>query len=153
MAKRVRRTDEIFHAESCHEPDGINHGLEWVAFIGMKLGSPSESTVLAVGDSVAHTRPSIATTGISPTVPKASSLRWPGTTILAYMGKVTIAITGSDRRTGAFPKSFQCTVWYDDAFCDTFRERSESRTAHDANLRVTEVRGKELRKFHDVFRG
>jgi hypothetical protein len=37
MAKRVRRTDEILYAESCHEPDGINHGLEWVAFIGMKL--------------------------------------------------------------------------------------------------------------------
>jgi hypothetical protein len=34
----VRRTDDVLHAESCHEPDGIYHGVERVTFIGMKLG-------------------------------------------------------------------------------------------------------------------
>lgn len=34
----VRRTDDVLYAESCHEPDGIYHGVERVTFIGMKLG-------------------------------------------------------------------------------------------------------------------
>lgn len=35
--KLVRRTDHILYAKSCHESDGIHHGVEWVAFICMKL--------------------------------------------------------------------------------------------------------------------
>jgi hypothetical protein len=36
--KEVRRTDHILYAKSCHQSDGIHHGVERVAFIGMKLG-------------------------------------------------------------------------------------------------------------------
>ena len=35
--KRVRRTDHILYAKSCHQSDGIYHGVERVSFIGMKL--------------------------------------------------------------------------------------------------------------------
>ena len=38
LMKRVRRTDHILYPKSCHESDGIHHGVERVAFIGMKLG-------------------------------------------------------------------------------------------------------------------
>ena len=69
-------------------------------------------------------------------------------------GKASIAYYSLDRRkrTSAFPKSIQRTVWHNDAFGDTFRESSEPGAAHNANLRATEVRRKELRKFHDIFR-
>jgi hypothetical protein len=36
--KRCDATDHILYAKSCHESDGIHHGVERVAFIGMKLG-------------------------------------------------------------------------------------------------------------------
>ena len=36
--QNVRRTDDVLHAESCHESDGIYHSVERVTFIGMKLG-------------------------------------------------------------------------------------------------------------------
>jgi hypothetical protein len=54
------------------------------------------------------------------------------------------------RRTSALSKAFQCTVWYDDPFCDTFRKRSKPRTAHDADPGATEVRRKELCELYDV---
>jgi hypothetical protein len=57
---------------------------------------------------------------------------------------------GGQGRTSAFSKPFQCTVWYDDSFRDTFRKRPEPGTAHDANLRVTEVGRKELCELYDV---
>ena len=74
----MRRTDQVFYAKSCHEPDGIYHGIERVAFIGMKLAAVNTYRTGNEGDG-GHTRPSIATTGTSPTFPKASSLRCPGT--------------------------------------------------------------------------
>jgi hypothetical protein len=37
-AKRCDAPDHILHAKSCHESDGIHHGVERVAFIRMKLG-------------------------------------------------------------------------------------------------------------------
>ena len=36
--KNLRRTDHILYAKSCHESNGIHHGIERVSFIGMKLG-------------------------------------------------------------------------------------------------------------------
>lgn len=36
--KRCDATDDILYAKSRHESDGIHHGVERVAFIGMKLG-------------------------------------------------------------------------------------------------------------------
>jgi hypothetical protein len=38
IGEEVRRTDHILHAKSCHESDGIHHGVERVTFIRMKLG-------------------------------------------------------------------------------------------------------------------
>jgi hypothetical protein len=38
IGEEVRRTDHILYAKSCHESDGIHHGVERIAFIGMKLG-------------------------------------------------------------------------------------------------------------------
>jgi hypothetical protein len=38
VSEGARRTDQVFYAKGCHEPDGIYHGVERVAFIGMKLG-------------------------------------------------------------------------------------------------------------------
>ena len=38
IGERMRRTDHVFYAKSCHEPDGIYHGIERMAFIGVKLG-------------------------------------------------------------------------------------------------------------------
>ena len=37
IGEEVRRTDHVLYAKSCHESDRIYHGVERVAFIGMKL--------------------------------------------------------------------------------------------------------------------
>jgi hypothetical protein len=54
------------------------------------------------------------------------------------------------RRTGTLPKPLQCTVRYEHALYNTFREGSETRATHNADTRLTEVGRKELRELHDI---
>jgi hypothetical protein len=161
IGEEVRRTDHILHAKSCHESDGIHHGVERVAFIGMKLGEASQYLPQWWMKGQWSYTPEHRYDRHIPDLSKRelATMSWDYSTythvgmirLLPSRGLITADAGG--RRTSALPKAFQCTVWHDDPLCDTFRERSKPGTAHDANPRATEVRRKELCELYDVLGG